>query len=122
MDRSSYAEIALLHVGVRGELGRGAAPHHAPLLEHVVAIGDSAERPYVLVDDQEREPLRFQLRDRAIDFMADERREALGRFVENEQTGIRHQRPADGEHLLLAARELVAVVRLALAELREKRE
>src|SRR5690606_39080185 len=34
--------------------------------------------------------------------------------------GVGHERAADGEHLLLAARELVAVVVLAAAEVREE--
>ena len=37
---------------------------------------------------------------------ADERRQALGRLVEDQQLRIGHQRAADRQHLLLAAGEL----------------
>src|SRR5690349_18234831 len=87
-----------------------------------MAVGDAAQRFYVLVDDEDRQAGRLQFPDRAVDLVSDERREALGRLVEDQQPRIGQERPADGEHLLLAARELVAVVRLPLAQLREKRE
>ena len=44
----------MLHVGRGGELGRGAAPHHAAALDEVVAVGDAGQRLDVLVDDQDR--------------------------------------------------------------------
>ena len=54
--------------------------------------------------------------------MRDQRREPLGGFVQHEQIGIGEQCPADGEHLLLAARELVAAMLEPRAEAREARE
>src|SRR5258708_24027286 len=95
--------------------------HHAPFLQHGMAIGYLAQRSYVLVDDKDGQAFRFQLRDRAVDLRADERCEALGGLVEDQQARIGHQRAADGEHLLLAAGELVAVVAMAGLELREER-
>src|SRR6185312_17110073 len=50
-----YPEITVLDLGVGGELRRGSAPHHAPLLEHVVAVCDARQRGDVLVDEQDRE-------------------------------------------------------------------
>ena len=43
-------------------------------------------------------------------------------WVEHEQPRVRHQRAADREHLLLAARELLPAVAEALAEARERGE
>ena len=48
------------------------------------------------------------------------RREPLERLVEQEKPRIEHQRAADREHLLLAARKLRAEVRAPLAEPREE--
>src|SRR6266571_4049602 len=42
--RRSDPEVAVLDVLARGEIRGGAAPDDAPLLEHVVGIGDPGER------------------------------------------------------------------------------
>src|SRR5258708_25666570 len=117
----SDAEIAVLQLGVRCEIGRAAAPDHASFFQHVMTVGYLAQRSDVLVDDKDGKSFRFQLRDRAVDLGADERREAFGGLVEDQEARVGHQRAADGEHLLLAAGELVAVVAMAGLELREER-
>ena len=43
-------------------------------------------------------------------------RQALRRLVHDEEGGTRHQRPRNGEHLLLAAAQFVAAVRAAFRE------
>ena len=58
-------------------------------------------------------------RQRRQQFLDDDRREALGRLVEQHELGIEHQRAGDRQHLLLAAGELVAEVGAALLEARE---
>src|SRR5712691_119049 len=103
-------EIALLNIVACREVGRAAAPDHPAFLQHIVYFRDAGQRLHVLVDDENRQPFGLQALDRAVDLRAHQRREALGRLVEDQQPRIGHQRPADGEHLLLAARELVAVV------------
>ena len=47
-------------------------------------------------------------------------REALERLVHQQQRRVAHQRAADGEHLLLAAGDLVAHVRRVAREPREE--
>ena len=49
-----------------------------------------------------------ELAQRAEQFVDDDRREALGRLVEQQQPRVEHQRAADRQHLLLAARQLAA--------------
>ena len=61
--------------------------------------GDGAERPQQFLDDDRRQP--------------------LGRLVEQQNLGIEGQRAADRQHLLLAAGELVAHVGGALGEARK---
>ena len=61
-------------------------------------------------------------RDGAPDLLGDQRRQPLGRLVDEDQVGVGHQRAADRQHLLLAAGELVAAVAAPLGEAREQRE
>src|SRR3989442_5091427 len=56
----SHAEVAVLDVRARTELGRGAAPHDLALLEDVVSVGDPPQRGHVLVDQPDRRPPRPQ--------------------------------------------------------------
>ena len=55
-------------------------------------------------------------------FLDDDRRQAFGRLIEQQQLRIEHQRAGDGEHLLLAAGELRAEVAPSLGEAREHLE
>src|SRR5258708_1193076 len=77
-------------------------------------VGDRDQTLHVLVDHQDRLAGRLQRGEASPDLLAHQRREPLGRLVEDEEVRIGHERPADGEHLLLAARELVAEVFHAL--------
>ena len=56
-------------------------------------------------------PARLEPRQAAPDLGADQRRQPFGRLVEDEQARVGHQRAADGQHLLLAARERAAHAR-----------
>ena len=64
-------------------------------------------------------PVRADLGDGAPDLGDDERRQPFGRLVEDQQQRIGQQRAADREHLLLAARELLAAVAEPLGQARE---
>src|SRR6266478_6139210 len=79
-------------------------------------IGDRDQPLDVLVDHQDRLAGRLQRGEASPDLLAHQRREPLGRLVEDEEVRIGHERPADGEHLLLAAREPAAEVVHALDE------
>ena len=62
--------------------------------------------PRVLLDDEHGEPfLLVQLADDPEELAHDQRREAERRLVEQEQARAAHERAAEREHLLLAARE-----------------
>src|SRR5262249_20311484 len=102
----SHAEIAMLQLGGRRERGGRAGPNDAAALDQDMAVGDADERLDVLVDRQDRLTCRLELYQALPDFGADHGREPFGRFVEDEETRVGHQRAADGEHLLLAAGEL----------------
>ena len=87
----------------------------------IMAVGNLREVGDVLVDHQNRLALRLEHRQAIPDFVADQRREAFGGFVEDQQPRIGHQRAADRQHLLLAAGQRAAHIAAALGEPRKQR-
>ena len=73
--------------------------------QDVGAVGDLERAVDVLLDEQDRRPLVAQAGEELEDLVDDDRRQPERRLVEQEQPRARHQRPADREHLLLAAGE-----------------
>ena len=67
-------------------------------------------------------PLLAQMDERAADVLDDRGLDALGRLVEHEQLRPGHQRPGDGELLLLAAREVAAAPPQHVVEHGKERE
>ena len=96
-------------------LGEDAAGDH-----HELPARDARWRREVLLDQDDREPGLLERAEDADQVLDDRRREALGRLVHDQEQRVRQQRAPDGEHLLLAARELRAAVPLALGEAREE--
>ena len=66
-------------------------------------VGEVERKLDVLLDQHDRLPFGLQLRDGAADFGDQLRREPFGRLVHQQHARIAHQRPADRQHLLLAA-------------------
>jgi hypothetical protein len=62
----------------------------------------------VLFDKKDGGALLLDRLDGGEDGLDEDRREAHGRFVEEEERGARHHRAANGEHLLFATRERTA--------------
>jgi hypothetical protein len=101
----------------------GACPvDHAPLDHDVQLVGDRLGELHVLLDQQDRDALLAQQTDDAGELAHDQGRQPLARLVEQHHLGIGHQRPGDRQHLLLAARELRALVVGALAQRGEQVE
>jgi len=73
------------------------------VLHHVVPVGDGRGEPEVLLDEKDREALALEAADRLADLLDDDRRQPLGRLVEQEQPRAGAQDASDREHLLLAA-------------------
>ena len=91
-----------------------------PLTITADAIGDVHRHAEVLLDQQHRDvAVAGQLPQRLHHLLDDHRREAFGGLVHHQQARLEQQRAADGEHLLLAARQLRAAVALALGQARE---
>src|SRR6185312_7104259 len=105
---------------VLGEFGGRPGPYYLAVIEHVGAIRDLDRGSHVLLDQQHRNALLARRGHDAEDLLHDQRRKALARLVEQQQLRIEQQRARDGEHLLLAAGQLPALVGLALREARKQ--
>jgi hypothetical protein len=62
---------------------------------------------HVLLDEQDGQPGGQDLRQHRVDALHDHRGQAEGQLVEQQYAGVRDQRPADGNRLLLTARQLL---------------
>jgi len=93
-----------------------------PLTRMTAQSARSSRVTIVLVDDYRGQTLLAQAADHAPDFLAHQGREPLGGLVENQHVGIGHQRPADGQHLLLAAGQPVAEMVKPLGQARKQIE
>src|SRR6185369_7545040 len=95
----SRAEMAMPERAIGAERLRAAAPRDASLLDDDVVVADRDQPLDVLVDHDHRQPGVAQRRERAPNLRANERREALGRLVEDEEQRVGDERAADREHL-----------------------
>jgi hypothetical protein len=75
--------VAELDVGRRPQRGGTAGPHDPALLDDVVPVGDAGQRLDVLVDDEDGLPGGLERFQAPPDLRSDERRQALGRLVED---------------------------------------
>ena len=89
-----------------GELGAGALGGDPPGAQHIATVGDLERAQGVLLDDEDGAALLAQLDEQVEDRVDHHRGEAERRLVEQDEAGVAHQRPGDGELLGLAAREV----------------
>src|SRR6266496_679497 len=117
-----YSEVlvelahAALDLRVRNHLD------HAPALDDVVAVRHPGREAEILLDQQDREPLGLEPADRGADLLDDHRRQSLGRLIQQQEPGARAEDATDGQHLLLAARELGPLALEAFLEVWEQAE
>src|SRR5436309_5300508 len=116
----SYAEVPRLDVSIHCERGRRAGEDDRALVHDQDALPDPRGEPEVLLDEEERESGRAHLREYFADLLHELRCKTLRRLVEEKHRRIPHERGGDGEHLLLAVRELVAARRATAGEDREE--
>ncbi len=89
--------------------------------EHVAAIGDRERHIRVLLDHEHRDAGLVHLLDDLEAPLHQDGRETHRRLVHQQQPRLRHERPAHGDHLLLAAGERPRELRAPLVEEREER-
>src|SRR5437868_11194476 len=93
----SYTQIAVPQRALGRERRRGTAPGDPAALDDGVMVGDGDQALDVLVDHQDGLPGCLERGEARPDLLAHQRREALGRLVEDEQVRVGHQRAADRE-------------------------
>ncbi len=104
------------------QLRAGEGVDDPAVLHDKKTVGQGRGEAEILLDQQNREPLPLELGDGAADLLDDDRREALGRFVEHQKSRAGPQDARNGQHLLLAAGQLAAAARQPLAQVGKERE
>ena len=114
-----HAKVLIENLCCLREFGRGALKHKSPRRQDVDFVGDRERQLEVLLDQQDGvaaapQPLHDFLR-----LLHKARRESLRWLVHQNELGIGHERPADSQHLLLAAAQQPAGMIDSLGELRK---
>ena len=113
-------EKALLEGAVGGQLAGRDDPADPAVDHDRDVLGDGRRDPDVLFDEEDGDvALGREGREQLLELGDDEGGEPLGRLVEHQQPRVLEEGARDGEHLLLAARELAAAVAPPLGEPRE---
>src|SRR5215467_13472467 len=112
----SYPQISRLDLRVAEQLHRPGLVHDPALAHEVDVIGDPEREGEILLDDQDGCAARLEAAEDASELAHQERRQPLGGLVHQENVGIADQCTPAGQHLLLAARELVAPIAQTLAQ------
>jgi len=81
--------------------------HYGAMFNHVKPISKRSGEPKILLDHDHRITLGPQRGDHARQRLHNHRRKAFGNFVEQQQLGTRAQDARHGQHLLLAAGQLL---------------
>src|SRR6185437_15606564 len=97
----SHTQVLVQHTGLGRELGRGERFRDPAVLDHVVPVRERSREPEILLHEHDREAAPLEVHDDAPQRLDDDRGEALGDLVEEQEPGARAQDPRHGEHLLL---------------------
>src|SRR3984957_5853620 len=89
------------HIGPGVEFRRRSAKADGAFLDDIDALGYEASESEVLFADEKAEPLALHFANSLDHLLDDAGRKAFGRLVEQQKRRIAHQRPRNGEHLLL---------------------
>src|SRR5688500_11083952 len=120
--RRSEREELLAERGVIAQTCSRAAEADGALLEDVDPVRELQGELRVLLREQDRESLALEARDLVAQMVDHDGGQALRRLVEEEELRVAHERAGDGQHLLLAARQVPALPRGELSKLRKEVE
>src|ERR1700722_12704994 len=116
-NRHGALERALVEIVAVAGIDDGAAVHDGEM------VAEFAGKVEILLDQHDGDLAeRAQIGDGAADILDDRRLDAFGRLVEQQEPRPHHQGAADGELLLLAARQVAAAPAQHGFEHREQRE
>ena len=100
---------------VAREFGGRATVAHLPAFQYVDAVGHLQRETEILLGDQQGEAGAFQFLRAIQDPLDQQRRQSFRGLIQQQQPGIRHQRAADRQHLLLpAGKQSAAPLRMGL--------
>src|SRR5688500_1062073 len=102
------AKVELLYILVVHQVGGGAVPNDFSILEDVAKRGDAEGHRGILLDEKYAGATTLNRQDQIPNLIDDRGSEPERRLVEQQQLGRRHERSADCDHLLLAAREVAS--------------
>src|SRR3989344_5358480 len=112
-----HAEVELLDVLLLAQPRAGVFHHDAAVLQHVAVVRCIERHVGVLLHQQDGgAALTVDAHHDLEDLLGQLRRQTQAGFIKQDQVGVGHERAADRQHLLLAAREQTGVLRSALLE------
>src|SRR3990167_3134079 len=97
------SEIGVMDFG-SGQIRWATLKRHAAFHHAVDAVCDLKRLTDVLLDDDDTGPARADARQGGIDVADDHGGQTETEFIAENDAGVRHQCPPDGDHLLLTAR------------------
>src|SRR5215510_14078388 len=113
---SADSKIARLDLLVGEELRGAGGMDDLAAAQDMGAIRHGEGEREVLLHEEDGEPLALELADHPPHLAHEERGQPFRGLVQEEQVGVAHESPPDGQHLLLAPRELVGPVAAAVAQ------
>src|SRR5215813_2199788 len=113
---SAHPKIARLDLLVGEELRGAGGMDDLATAQDVGAIRHGEGEREVLLHEEDGQPLALELADHPPHLAHEERSQSFRGLVEEEQVRVAHEGTPDGQHLLLAARQLVRAIGAALAQ------
>ena len=115
------AEQALLQFAVGREPRRVHDPVDPAVDHDRDVVGHRGRDPDILLDDEHADvALIAEIEQNLFDPFDNDRRQALGRLVHDQEPRVEQERARNGEHLLLAAGELIAAIGAPFGETRKR--
>src|SRR5580700_9246483 len=115
-----YPKVSVQLVEMLRQIGIDDHVDDTPVLDDVMPVRDGRGKPEILLDQQNREALSLQRANNRADLLHNDRRQPLGRLVEQQKTCPGAQDAANGQHLLLAAGQLGPLAAAALLQVRKQ--
>ena len=117
----AHAKQFLLQLAVARQGGCRHVMGYAAVDHDTNSVGNVQRHAQVLLDQKNRYlSAGCQRAQSRLDLLHDDRRQPFGGFVHHQQSWLQQQCASDGQHLLLAARQLCATIAFALCQAREQ--
>src|ERR1051326_5123402 len=98
-----HSEILLDDVVADLQIGRFGVMADDALLHEIDALAGFERQRHILLNQEDGDALAMQRIDNLVNLRDHARHQPFGRLVEQDDLGLQHHGPRDGEHLLLAA-------------------